>query len=72
VTKIQQAGLIRPGWERENPYNSTPINSTVAVFVRPGNPKKINSWKDLDNKDVEYAFRGRDAPPRDCTLIVHH
>jgi len=56
VTKIQQAGLIRPGWEQENPYNSTPINSTVAVFVRPGNPKKINSWKDLDNKDVDVVL----------------
>ena len=56
VSKIQQAGLINPGWERENPYGSTPINSTVAVFVRPGNPKKINSWKDLDNKDVEVVL----------------
>ena len=56
VNKIQQAGLIQPGWEKENPYNSTPINSTVAVFVRPGNPKKINSWKDLDNKDVEVVL----------------
>ncbi|MEB3319135.1 MAG: sulfate ABC transporter substrate-binding protein [Cyanobacteriota bacterium] len=55
VNKIQQAGLIRPGWEKENPYNSTPINSTVAVFVRPGNPKKINSWKDLDNKNVDVV-----------------
>lgn len=56
VNKIQQAGLIQPGWEKENPYNSTPINSTVAVFVRPGNPKKINGWKDLDNKDVEVIL----------------
>ncbi len=56
VNKIQQAGLIQPGWEKENPYNSTPINSTVAVFVRPGNPKKINSWKDLDNKEVEVVL----------------
>ncbi|MFM8259752.1 MAG: sulfate ABC transporter substrate-binding protein [Vulcanococcus sp.] len=56
VNKIQQAGLIQPGWEKENPYNSTPINSTVAVFVRPGNPKKINGWKDLDNKDVEVVL----------------
>lgn len=56
VTKIQQAGLIQPGWERENPSNSTPINSTVAVFVRPGNPKKINSWKDLDNKGVDVVL----------------
>ena len=56
ISKIQQAGLIRPGWERENPYNSTPINSTVVAFVRPGNPKKINSWKDLDNKNVEVVL----------------
>jgi sulfate transport system substrate-binding protein len=56
VARIQQAGLIQPGWERENPYNSTPINSTVAVFVRPGNPKKINSWKDLDNKAVDVVL----------------
>ena len=56
INKIQQAGLIKPGWERENPYNSTPINSTVVAFVRPGNPKKINSWKDLDNKNVEVVL----------------
>ena len=56
INKIQQAGLIQPGWERENPYNSIPINSTVAVFVRPGNPKKISSWKDLDNNDVEVVL----------------
>ena len=55
VTKIEKAGLIRPGWQKENPFNSTPVNSTVAVFVRPGNPKKINSWKELDNKDVEIV-----------------
>lgn len=55
VSKIEKAGLISPGWQRENPHNSTPVNSTVAVFVRPGNPKKINSWKDLDNKDVEIV-----------------
>ena len=51
-----RAVIDGPGWERENPYNSTPINSTVAVFVRPGNPKKINSWKDLDNKYVDVVL----------------
>ena len=56
VSKIQQAGLINPGWEKENPYNSTPINSSVVAFVRPGNPKKINSWKDLDNKNVDVVL----------------
>ena len=56
VNKIQQAGLIKPGWEKENAYNSTPINSTVVAFVRPGNPKNINTWKDLDNKNVDVVL----------------
>ncbi len=55
VNKIQQAGLIKPGWENESPNNSTPINSTVVAFVRPGNPKKINNWRDLDNKNVDVV-----------------
>ncbi len=55
VNKIEKAGLINPGWQKEAPYNSVPVTSTVAVFVRPGNPKKINSWKDLDNKAVDVV-----------------
>ncbi|MFN6339631.1 MAG: sulfate ABC transporter substrate-binding protein [Cyanobacteriota bacterium] len=55
VSKIEKAGLINPGWQKEAPYNSTPINSTVAIFIRPGNPKKINGWKDLDNKNVDVV-----------------
>jgi len=55
VTKIEKAGLIQPGWANELPNNSVATNSTVAFFVRPGNPKKINSWKDLDNKDVDVV-----------------
>ena len=53
VDRIQKAGLINPGWESKNPNNAVPVNSTIALFTRPGNPKKINTWKDLDNKDVE-------------------
>ncbi|MEB3318005.1 MAG: sulfate ABC transporter substrate-binding protein [Cyanobacteriota bacterium] len=53
VNKIEKAGLINPGWQKKFPYNSVPVNSTVAAFLRPGNPKKINSWKDLDNKNVD-------------------
>ncbi len=56
VSRIQQAGLIRPGWESRLPYNATPVNSTVVAFVRPGNPRKINTWKDLDNKDVDNVL----------------
>jgi sulfate/thiosulfate-binding protein len=55
VSKIEKAGLINPGWQKEAPYNAVPVNSTVAAFVRPGNPKKINSWKDLDNKNIDVV-----------------
>jgi sulfate transport system substrate-binding protein len=55
VIKIQEAGLIDKGWEKENPNNSIITNSVVAFFVRPGNPKKIKTWKDLDNKDVDVV-----------------
>jgi len=55
VIKIQEAGLIDKGWEKENPNNSIITNSVVAFFVRPGNPKKIKTWKDLDNKNVDVV-----------------
>jgi sulfate transport system substrate-binding protein len=56
VEKIEARGLIRPGWQKELPNNSIATNSTMAVFVRPGNPKKIKSWKDLDNPNVEVVL----------------
>lgn len=55
ILKLQQAGLIQPGWEQELPSDSIITNSTVAFLTRPGNPKGIRSWKDLDNKDVEVV-----------------
>ncbi|MFN9941155.1 MAG: substrate-binding domain-containing protein, partial [bacterium] len=51
----EKAGLINPGWQKEAPNNAVPVTSTVAAFVRPGNPKKLNSWKDLDNKNVDVV-----------------
>jgi sulfate transport system substrate-binding protein len=35
VNKIQSAGLIKPGWERELPNNSVATKSTIAFFLRP-------------------------------------
>ena len=55
VLKVQEAGLIQPGWESELPNNSMITNSVIAFFVRPGNPKKIKNWTDLDNKDVDVV-----------------
>jgi sulfate transport system substrate-binding protein len=45
--KIEKAGLINPGWEKDAPNNSIVTRSVVALETRPGNPKKIKTWSDL-------------------------
>jgi sulfate transport system substrate-binding protein len=47
VIRLQQAGLIQPGWESRLPNNGIVARSVIALAVRPGNPKKINDWPDL-------------------------
>ena len=56
VSKLEKAGLVKPGWQNELPNKSVATNSTVATFVRPGNPKKIFTWSDLDNKNVQNVL----------------
>jgi len=53
VAKIEKAGLIQPGWEKELPNNSIATNSTVIFMVRGGNPKKVKTWDDLNNPNVD-------------------
>lgn len=53
VNKIQEAGLIDPGWEGEYPNSSIITNSVVALVTRPGNPKQIRTWTDLARPDVK-------------------
>ena len=47
VLKLEESGLIQPGWQQELPNNSIITNSAVAFLTRPGNPKQIRTWKDL-------------------------
>jgi sulfate/thiosulfate transport system substrate-binding protein len=51
--KIQQAGLIRPGWENRAPNRGIVTRSLVALETREGNPKKINSWSDLAKPGIK-------------------
>ena len=53
TSKIQQAGLIRPGWENRAPNRGIVTRSLVALETREGNPKKINSWADLSKPGVK-------------------
>jgi sulfate/thiosulfate transport system substrate-binding protein len=55
ILKIEEAGLIDPGWEKELPNDSIITNSTVAFLTRPGNPKGIRSWSDLTRPGVSVV-----------------
>jgi sulfate transport system substrate-binding protein len=47
VLKLEESGLIQPGWEQELPNAGIITNSALAFLSRPGNPKRITTWKDL-------------------------
>jgi len=47
IVKIQQAGLIQPGWEGKFPNRSSVCESVVSIVTRRGNPKNITGWEDL-------------------------
>ncbi|AKG24434.1 sulfate ABC transporter substrate-binding protein [Calothrix sp. 336/3] len=53
VSKIQKAGLINPGWEKEAPNNAIVTRSVVAFETREGNPKGIKTWSDLTKPGVK-------------------
>lgn len=50
--KIEQAGLIEPGWEEELPNKSIAHKSVVAI-VKRDDSVKVSKWSDLANKDIE-------------------
>lgn len=55
VTLIKNAGLIRGGWRKEFPDNSSPYTSTIVFLVRKNNPKNIQDWDDLVRDDVKIV-----------------
>ncbi|HEY9598210.1 MAG TPA: sulfate ABC transporter substrate-binding protein [Cyanophyceae cyanobacterium] len=52
VTKIEQAGLIQPGWETRVPNHGIVTRTVGAIVTRSGNPKKIQTWSDLAKPEV--------------------
>ncbi|MEH1951021.1 MAG: sulfate ABC transporter substrate-binding protein [Nostoc sp.] len=53
VSKIQQAGLIKSGWETKAPRNGIVSKTVAAIVTREGNPKGINTWADLAKDGVK-------------------
>ncbi|MGD1873936.1 MAG: sulfate ABC transporter substrate-binding protein [Mastigocoleus sp.] len=52
MKKIEQAGLIEPGWEKEAPNDSIVTQSVAVLVTRKDNPKQIKNWEDLTKTDV--------------------
>ena len=50
--KIEQAGLIEPGWEQELPNESIAYKS-VAAIVKRDDSVKVSKWSDLANEGIE-------------------
>jgi sulfate transport system substrate-binding protein len=53
IQKIEQAGLIEPGWEIEAPKGGVVTRSVAAIVTRASNPKGINTWADLAKDGVK-------------------
>lgn len=51
VQKIAEAGLIASDWQKRLPNNAIACTSVVALVFRPGNPKNIQGWDDLERCD---------------------
>ncbi|MEG4283234.1 sulfate ABC transporter substrate-binding protein [Microcoleus sp. A006_D1] len=53
TAKIEKAGLIQPGWEKEVPNEGIVSKSVGAIVTREGNPKNIKTWEDLGKDGVK-------------------
>ena len=51
--KIEKAGLIEAGWEKEAPNDSIVHKSVAALVTREGNPKNVKGWSDLSKDGVK-------------------
>jgi sulfate/thiosulfate transport system substrate-binding protein len=55
VNKLAKAGLVDANWQQKLPNNGIVARSTAAIITRPGNPKQINTFDDLNRKDVKWV-----------------
>lgn len=50
--KIEEAGLIQPGWEQELPNDSI-VHKSVAALVKRDEQIQLNNWSDLTKDGVQ-------------------
>jgi len=52
VAKIEEAGLIQPGWQTENP-NQSIVTKSVIAFVPRKADTKLATWPDLASQNLK-------------------
>ncbi len=55
VTPLVKAGLVAETWNR-GPHGGLVTRSLVVIGVRPGNPKGIKDWSDLEGAGVGVLY----------------
>ncbi|MFQ3585900.1 MAG: sulfate ABC transporter substrate-binding protein [Cyanobacteriota bacterium] len=55
IYRIQDAGLIQPGWEERTPNRGILTRSVTVIVTREGNPKGIQDWDDLAKEGINVV-----------------
>jgi sulfate/thiosulfate-binding protein len=55
TNRIEEAGLIQPGWEQEAPNNGIVTRSVAVIVTRKDNPKNIQDWDDLAKEGIDVV-----------------
>jgi sulfate/thiosulfate-binding protein len=51
---VEEGELVSKDWESQ-PYNGIATDSVVVILVRKGNPEGIESFKDIEDKEVDVV-----------------
>jgi len=55
TNRIEETGLIQPGWEQEAPNNGIVTRSVAVIVTRKDNPKNIQDWDDLAKEGIDVV-----------------
>lgn len=55
IEPLVEKGFVAANWSKRLPNGAVPATSVMAIVLRPGDPKKIQTWQDLTRTNVEVV-----------------
>lgn len=52
LLKIEDEGYLNNGWKSKMPNGGVVAETVIVLVTRPGNPKNVKDWKDLERSDI--------------------